>query len=198
IKSGEVQHSLHVLIKQLINQSMQNILKRSVIGILMLLANKATAQQFSTAQKDRIHVPGRIATTVVRSYELYQGQPVVILRRPPNAGGDVIVLSGPTITPEQLSSAAMALTALREATGDVATQRSMISVPESLGASPSEAQVAARVLEKLNQGARSKIAGIGDGQLTTIYLPSKTGRSALKARGRVDFARSAIPPNNFR
>jgi hypothetical protein len=121
----------------------------------------------------------------------YQGNAVVLWRRPPTDGGDVLVLSAPSITAKRLAAAAVFLTAVREEMGDEVSKVSMIPVPYTPGvdAMAVDINAAARSLEKLKLAPRKNVARLGDVQSTTIYLPNKAGREALRRRGHMDFSK---------
>ncbi|MBC8085925.1 MAG: hypothetical protein H7Z40_01570 [Phycisphaerae bacterium] len=160
--------------------------------IATLFAVPANSQEALDAPKHiDTQVAARIPTRIALRSERFQGHEVVVLRRPLNEGGDIIVLSGPSITPKRLAAAAVFLTSVRESMGDDVAKVSMIPVPYTPGvdAMAVDIKAAGRSLTKLRTAAHQDVPRIGSVQMMTIYLPSSTGREALRKRGIVDFSK---------
>ncbi len=141
----------------------------------------ADAQQVG-AQSTAVKPYGRIETKVVLTENGLGGQPAVVLRRPPQEGGDVIVLSARGANPQLFAAAATALTRMRDASGDTVFVNSMRAIRSSPRAPDTELKASQLVLSKLRSSSLQEVTGLGEARVTVVYLPNREGRRVLKSR----------------
>lgn len=128
---------------------------------------------------------GRIPVTLALVDRSPFGTDIALVRRPDAATKNLIVVTTRAATPDRLSGAAIALTAVMERSGDVPATSALLSIPGELVGPPSERRAAETILARISSAPEVELSGVGKARTTIIYLPDAGERQRLQKIGRL-------------
>ncbi len=158
-----------------------------VIGALV--AAGALGAPAAGAQQQPAPPPGRVAVIVAVADQPLFGQGTVILRRGGALGPSVIVMSREAATPEHLAAAAATLAAILERDGDAGGSEGLFRIADSVAGPAAELTAARHALAGVHSGSIDTVPGVGAARTARIYLPDRTARADLRARGKLTLQR---------
>jgi len=159
--------------------------KRAFTVAMIVSAFGMFAQQ-TDAQGQR-RVAGRVPVTVALLAKSPYTADAILMRRPGDDQSNIILLSSRAASAEVLSASAVALAAVMEREGDVATKASILALPNDIAGPKSEYKTASRVIMRLSHAPESYVPGVGKARTTVIYLPDAGERARLHRSRRATF-----------
>lgn len=153
--------------------------------IIVAVAAVAVALPASGVMSQAPRFAGRIPVTLAVVEQSPFGTDVAFVRRPDGDTKNLIVVTARAATPNRLSGAAIALTAIMERNGDVADRSTVLSVSDDVQGPPRERRAAERILDRIRSAPEVAVPGVGRARTTLIYLPDASERQRLQRIGQL-------------